>query len=620
MVATKHQKEDVVLASFATLSILQLVKDAQQKHGLRHGDYQRYRGYCARRVRRIRKSLGFTHIHKGVSKHTAKFIPRKLAFDIITEERFLQIAVFDAERNWSYAIQLKQEAGEDMHSRKRFHMIGKLRRAVKHASSLESIIKSCERVDAVTRLESQAYNSWMHGCLRFELKEWKGALECFRTTKKIYEKLATVVKLPDLVELYKVRCREIQPQMRYCEFNCGDDASCDAAMSEMINMRLQLSEEEGVLQEDFDKLIAELRTKAVVHYIKDIEWGNEKVSVTNDNVKNLLQALEQFDHELAQTTIHEDKMTLYEQLLSNIRDVIQTLNEEQKKLVDSRTHIDGAQSPNRLTIIYLEFMRLKRTIERYIMIIAHTKTQAEKKIKPQDLIRLCDTVIENSCEILELPGVVTNKDLELAYKVKAEYYRALRCFCLAEAHAALAKWNEANVLYDRAVERTSYTSMLLKNAEGNPFIVEKEDDLKNLHEQITASKFATQANRLVEAAGDNKCDTKQEIVDNRPLVDTLDAFRKITLKDLHKTEQSIRIIPVPPSFIPMPNKPMFFDLALNHIKMPDLESKIASYAFDKKETSQRNERPEKEAKSKQGEQDANQQGIGGLVKGWFWRK
>lgn len=58
----------------------------------------------------------------------------------------------------------------------------------------------------------------------------------------------------------------------------------------------------------FQKLIAELRTKAVVHYIKDIEWANEKVAVTNDNVKNLLQALEQFDHELAQTTIHEDKV------------------------------------------------------------------------------------------------------------------------------------------------------------------------------------------------------------------------------------------------------------------------------------------------------------------------
>ncbi|EJW86838.1 hypothetical protein WUBG_02249 [Wuchereria bancrofti] len=313
-------------------------------------------------------------------------------------------------------------------------------------------------------------------------------------------------------------------------------------------------------------------------------------------------------------------MILYDQLLSNIRDVIQALNEEQKKLVDNETQIGDEQFPNRLTIIYLEFMRLKRTIERYVMIITHTKTQTEKKIKPQDLIRLCDTVIENSCEILELLGVATNKDLELAYKAKAEYYRALRCFCLAEAHAALAKWNEANVLYDRAVDRASNTSLLLKNAEGNPFIVEKEVDVKNLHEQITASKFATQANRLAEAAGGNKWDEKQETFDNRPLIDTLDEFRKITPKDLHKTEQNIRIISVPPSFIPMPNKPMFFDLALNHIKMPNLESKIASYGFEKKETSQNNEKIKKGAKSKQDEQDASQQGIGGLVKGWFWRK
>lgn len=42
-----------------------------------------------------------------------------------------------------------------------------------------------------------------------------------------------------------------------------------------------------------------------------------------------------------------------------------------------------------------------------------------------------------------------------------------------------------------------------------------KDDLKNLHEQITASKFATQANRLVEVAGGNRCDAKQETFDNR---------------------------------------------------------------------------------------------------------
>ncbi|KHN74092.1 Signal recognition particle subunit SRP68 [Toxocara canis] len=103
-------------------------------------------GYCARRVRRIRKSLGFTHIHKSVPKHPAKFNQRKIVFDVVSEERYLQVAVFDAERNWSYAMQLKQEAGEDVHSRKRFHMANKLRKAVRHTSNLEAIVKMCDRV------------------------------------------------------------------------------------------------------------------------------------------------------------------------------------------------------------------------------------------------------------------------------------------------------------------------------------------------------------------------------------------------------------------------------------------------------------------------------------------
>ncbi|VDN02403.1 unnamed protein product [Thelazia callipaeda] len=637
--ADYQKKEGAVLASFATLSILQLIKDAQQKHGLRHGDYQRYRGYCARRVRRIRKSLGFTNVHKGIPKHPAKFVSRKLIFDAVTEERYLstqfivinkvtafvrylQIAVFDAERNWSYAMQLKQEAGEDIHSRKRFHMIAKLRRAVKHSSNLESVTKSCDRVDAVTKLESQAYSSWMNGCLHFELKKWKGALEYFRTAKKIYENLAAVVALSDLMELYKARCREIQPQMRYCEFNCGDDASRDAAMSEMINMRLQLGEE-GALQDDFDKLIAELRTKATMCHAKDIEWGNEKISVTNDGVKNLLQALEQFDKELAQTTTYEDKMTLYEQLLGNIRDVIQTLNEEQKKFAGSGKSIDGRS--NQLITVYLEFVRLTRTIERYIMIITHTREQTDKKVKPQDLIRLCDTVIENCCEILALPGISFNKDLEAVYKIKAEYYRAFRCFCMAEAFVIVLKWNEADALYDRAAERIKNASDMLSNAKGNSLILESEDNLKNLLKQITSSKFAAQANRLAEIANNCKEVVKEKTHYNKPLINTLDEFRKIEPDDLHNEEKSFRVIAMPPSFIPMPTKPMFFDLALNHIKasqflMPDLESKIASYSVDKKETPKRGQRKNKGPISNKEESDASQQGIGGLVKGWFWRK
>ena len=40
-----------------SLKLLPLVRNLQSKHGLRHGDYQRYRGYCSRRLARLRKVL-----------------------------------------------------------------------------------------------------------------------------------------------------------------------------------------------------------------------------------------------------------------------------------------------------------------------------------------------------------------------------------------------------------------------------------------------------------------------------------------------------------------------------------------------------------------------------------
>jgi len=42
-----------------TLPLLKIIKETQQQHGLRHGDYQRYRTYCSRRLQRLRKVLNF---------------------------------------------------------------------------------------------------------------------------------------------------------------------------------------------------------------------------------------------------------------------------------------------------------------------------------------------------------------------------------------------------------------------------------------------------------------------------------------------------------------------------------------------------------------------------------
>ncbi len=60
--------------------VLNMTKAAQIQHGLRHGDYARYRQYCARRLTRLRKTLGFTH-GKG------RFTQKRLNVQQVTQQK-----------------------------------------------------------------------------------------------------------------------------------------------------------------------------------------------------------------------------------------------------------------------------------------------------------------------------------------------------------------------------------------------------------------------------------------------------------------------------------------------------------------------------------------------------
>uniref|UniRef100_A0A183JST6 Signal recognition particle subunit SRP68 n=1 Tax=Schistosoma curassoni TaxID=6186 RepID=A0A183JST6_9TREM len=125
--------------------VLSLVKSAQQQHGLRHGDYQRYHQYISRKLRRMRKSL---HFQQG---NRSKVVPKKLTPDIVTDPRFIILAIFEIERSWAYAMQLKAESSTEV--RKRFQMCSRLRKAVARAELLCSMEDDLSLLDAQTKLE-----------------------------------------------------------------------------------------------------------------------------------------------------------------------------------------------------------------------------------------------------------------------------------------------------------------------------------------------------------------------------------------------------------------------------------------------------------------------------------
>jgi hypothetical protein len=208
---------EAAVEPFQTVYVLQAIKNAQQKHGLRHQNFQRYRTYCSDKIKRVRTALKFTHHHKCTPKYkNPKFQLRPITEDVIDNVRFFEILIFEVERAWAYAMQLKYESNEDELSRKKFHKMNKLRRALEHALHLEQIAKSHLRVDSTTKLEIQAYCAYIGATLGVEAKQWKTAEELYKKVVTIYEKLSHVVDDEELCDLYNARCKEVEPLLKLC--------------------------------------------------------------------------------------------------------------------------------------------------------------------------------------------------------------------------------------------------------------------------------------------------------------------------------------------------------------------------------------------------------------------
>ncbi len=157
--------------------VLSTIKTGQQQNGLRHSDYQRYRQYCSRRLRRLRKHLGLLHPRKEFKK-------KPIEAKHVTEARVLQIPLITAERAWAYAMQLKADMADDKdNSRLKYHLLRRLQKAAKIATDLEQLCSTC--ADARTQLEAVAYSTWMGANVLFERNNFSAALQKFTAAKYV---------------------------------------------------------------------------------------------------------------------------------------------------------------------------------------------------------------------------------------------------------------------------------------------------------------------------------------------------------------------------------------------------------------------------------------------------
>ncbi|XP_037620032.1 signal recognition particle subunit SRP68 isoform X1 [Sebastes umbrosus] len=545
------------------LEILQIIKESQQQHGLRHGDYQRYRGYCSRRLRRLRKTLGF----RMGNRH--KFIGKKITVEMLSDSRYLLLVLMEAERAWSYAMQLKQEANTE--PRKRFHLLARLRKAAKHSEKLEKLCES-PRVDAKTKLEAQAYTAYLTGMVEFELQEWKLAMEAFNKCKTIYEKLASAFT-EELAVLYRQRVDEISPNIRYCAYNIGDQN----AINDLMQMRLT-GGGGGMMAEKLEALITQARTKQAAT-MSEVEWRGRTVPVKIDKARIFLLGLADNEAAIAQTANEETKEHLYETLLAECRDTIQAVKEELKSEAKQRERsTDGDSSKvSNLQFLhsYLTYIKLCTLVKRNES-MAHTLQaklkepevdESKRGPRPQDLIRLYDIILQSLAELSTLQGLEDDHTFQKEVSLKTLVYKAYRCFFIAQSYVLVKKWSEALVLYERVLK---YAKEVQSKAKGLNNSLKDLPDVQELIAEVSAEKYSLQAAAILDTDETAEVPSQQQVKDNTPLCNRLETFRL----DPALVGKQPNLVQFPPDFQPIPCKPLFFDLALNHVAFPPLDDKV----------------------------------------------
>ena len=104
----------------------------------------------------------------------------------------LEIPLLQAERAWSYAMQLKQDYEHDQveNGRRNRHMIQRLSKAVKWSEQLN---KLCDKVgDSRTALQAQTYGLLMQGNYHLERDDLEKAVVVLSKAKNLLEQLISV--------------------------------------------------------------------------------------------------------------------------------------------------------------------------------------------------------------------------------------------------------------------------------------------------------------------------------------------------------------------------------------------------------------------------------------------
>lgn len=271
--ATTMETDDQSPIEPYSLNVHEMIMEMQQQHGLRpDNDYVKYRQYITNRLRRIR-NLGNFKYGKGRG-----FVQHELTIEEVRiNPILLMIPLLNAERAWSYAMEIKQEleVAKGGHGKLTSHLFGRLKKASLHGEEFE---KLCFKfpADERTCLESTAYSSWLKGNLYLEQESWKSALDSYNQSLKIVKEFGTVGTI-EQQDLFISKTENIEQALRYCKYNLSGNHD----INELGD--LSVIEEDSLIKFKLDSVLEKARREQALS-LEEISWRGKTINIRQEEV------------------------------------------------------------------------------------------------------------------------------------------------------------------------------------------------------------------------------------------------------------------------------------------------------------------------------------------------
>ena len=244
----------------------------------------------------------------------------------------------------------------------------------------------------------------------------------------------------------------------------------------------------------------------------------------------------------------------------------------------------SVENPIMFLLGYVTFIKLANSIQKNIFFLYNLVSkesgkdlfgEASKKLKPQTFLKFFESCSEFIDEILAIEfvesfGSFQNfRDGLLTYQLA---FSAFSIYELARCYGSQSEWKSSLALFSRAKEiaRSVNLEGLTVMGMDREMIVQLIKDLiscvdaeiYNAYTLCISAQYAKeippQEKQPAVSSGPNPGSAMV------PLDKTLDQWVKLTPACL----KNLRITSLPPEYVPVPAKPLFFDIASNHVSLP----------------------------------------------------